>query len=181
MRRCKAMARLGPRIVIAGTHSGVGKTTVATGLMRSLVARGTRVAAAKVGPDFIDPSYHHLATGRPSRSLDAFLSGEALLPRLAAEASRHADVLVVEGVMGLFDGSGQPGCDGSTAAVSRLLEAPVVRSRPWRVCSGASATKAGSRTRWHGRRDGGPNGAPAPSSPSHARRHSRHADSPPDL
>jgi len=120
------MALLGPRIVIAGTHSGVGKTTVATGLMRSLVARGTRVAAAKVGPDFIDPSYHHLATGRPSRSLDAFLSGEALLPGLAADASRHADVLVIEGVMGLFDGSGQPGCDGSTAAVSRLLEAPVV-------------------------------------------------------
>jgi cobyrinic acid a,c-diamide synthase len=119
------MARLGPRIVIAGTHSGVGKTTVATGLMRSLVARGTRVAAAKVGPDFIDPSYHHLATGRPSRSLDAFLSGEALLPGLAADASRHADVLVIEGVMGLFDGSGQPGCDGSTAAVSGSVAAIV--------------------------------------------------------
>ena len=120
------MARLGPRIVVAGTHSGVGKTTVATGVMRALVARGLRVAAAKVGPDFIDPSYHHLATGRPSHSLDAFLSGEALLPALAADAASDADVLVIEGVMGLFDGSGQPGCDGSTAAVSRLLDAPIV-------------------------------------------------------
>jgi cobyrinic acid a,c-diamide synthase len=120
------MPRLGPRVVIAGTHSGVGKTTVATGVMAALVARGVRVAAAKVGPDFIDPSYHRLATGHPSRSLDAFLSGEELLPGLAADAARDADVLVIEGVMGLFDGSGQPGCDGSTAAVSRLLDAPVV-------------------------------------------------------
>jgi len=112
--------------VIAGTHSGVGKTTVATGVMRALVARGLRVAAAKVGPDFIDPSYHRIATGRASRSLDAYLSGDGLLPGLAADGSRDADLLVVEGVMGLFDGSGQPGCDGSTAAVSRLLDAPVV-------------------------------------------------------
>ena len=120
------MAALGPRIVIAGTHSGVGKTTVATGLMAALVARGLRVAAAKVGPDFIDPSYHALATGRPSHSLDAFLSGDELLPGLAARAGDGADILVIEGVMGLFDGSGQPGCDGSTAALSQILDAPVV-------------------------------------------------------
>jgi cobyrinic acid a,c-diamide synthase len=117
---------LGPRIVVSGTHSGVGKTTVATGLMAALVARGCRTASAKVGPDFIDPSYHTVATGRPGRSLDAWLSGEALLPSLAAAASEDADVLVVEGVMGLFDGSGEPDCDGSTAAVARLLDAPVV-------------------------------------------------------
>lgn len=120
------MATLGARLVVAGTHSGVGKTTVATGLMAALARRGPRVAAAKVGPDFIDPSYHRLATGRPSRSLDAFLSGERLLPSLAARAADGCDVLVVEGVMGLFDGSGQPGCDGSTAAVAKLLEAPVI-------------------------------------------------------
>jgi len=120
------MATLGPRIVIAGTHSGVGKTTVATGVMAALSSRGLRVAAAKVGPDFIDPSYHAIATGRPSHSLDAFLSGDDLLPGLAAQAGKDADILVIEGVMGLFDGSGQPGCDGSTAAISQILDAPVV-------------------------------------------------------
>ncbi len=120
------MARLGPRIVIAGTHSGVGKTTVATGVMAALSQRGLRVAAAKIGPDFIDPSYHAVATGRPSCSLDAYLSGEELLAGLAARASAGADLLVIEGVMGLFDGSGQPGCDGSSAAVSRIVDAPVV-------------------------------------------------------
>lgn len=118
--------QLGPRIVIAGTHSGVGKTTVATGIMGALSTRGLRVSSAKVGPDFIDPSYHALATGRPPRSLDVFLSGESLLAGLAADASHDTDILVVEGVMGLFDGSSVPGLDGSTAAVSQLLEAPVV-------------------------------------------------------
>jgi cobyrinic acid a,c-diamide synthase len=94
--------------------------------MAALAEMGLRVSAAKVGPDFIDPSYHRVATGRPSRSLDAFLSGEELLASLAADASQDADMLIIEGVMGLFDGSGQPGCDGSTAAVSRLLDSPVV-------------------------------------------------------
>lgn len=120
------MDQLGPRIVIAGTHSGVGKTTVATGIMAALTARKLRIGAAKIGPDFIDPSYHRLATGRSSRSLDAFLSGPELLPSLAARAGSQTDLLVIEGVMGLFDGSGQPGCDGSTADVSRVLDAPVI-------------------------------------------------------
>jgi cobyrinic acid a,c-diamide synthase len=117
---------LGPRIVISGTHSGVGKTTVATGLMAAMACRGRRVVSAKVGPDFIDPGYHALATGCPGRSLDAWLSGEENLASLAAAGTEGADLLIVEGVMGLFDGSAQPGCDGSTAAVARLLEAPVV-------------------------------------------------------
>ena len=94
--------------------------------MAALAASGLRVASAKVGPDFIDPSYHALATGRPGRSLDVFLAGEDVVRRQAARATRVADVLVVEGVMGLFDGAGEPGIDGSTAAVSRLLDAPVV-------------------------------------------------------
>ena len=106
---------LGPRLVIAGTHSGVGKTTVATGIMAALHARGVAVASAKVGPDFIDPGYHSLATGRPGRNLDAWMCGEAAIGPLAGRAAQGADVLIVEGVMGLFDGAGD-GSPSSTAA-----------------------------------------------------------------
>lgn len=111
--------------MVAGTHSGVGKTTVATGLMAALRRRGVAVAAAKVGPDFIDPGYHQLATGRPSRNLDGWLCGPETLAPLAARASRGAQVLVVEGVMGLFDGVGA-GHEASTAAVAEAIDAPVV-------------------------------------------------------
>src|SRR5579864_727594 len=95
--------RLGPRIVVAGTHSGVGKTTVATGLMAALRAAGHRPTPAKVGPDFIDPSYHALACDRPPRNLDAWLCGPSAIPSLAARAGELGDILVIEGVMGLFD------------------------------------------------------------------------------
>jgi len=83
--------------VVAGTSSGVGKTTVATGLMAALRAGGTRVAAAKVGPDFIDPGYHALATGRSGRNLDPWMCGAEVIPALAARAAAGCDVLVVEG------------------------------------------------------------------------------------
>jgi cobyrinic acid a,c-diamide synthase len=114
------------RIVIAGTHSGVGKTTFASGLMAALAARGYRVAPFKVGPDFIDPSYHALATGRPGRNLDAFLSGPDLIAPLFAHGARGADVAIIEGVMGLFDGKSGAGEYASTAHVAKLLRAPVI-------------------------------------------------------
>jgi cobyrinic acid a,c-diamide synthase len=116
---------LGARLVVAGTHSGVGKTTVATGLVAALRAAGHRPATAKVGPDFIDPGYHALASGRPPRNLDAWLCGEAAMGPLAARAAAGADLLVIEGVMGLFDGAAD-GRASSTADVARLLAAPVV-------------------------------------------------------
>jgi cobyrinic acid a,c-diamide synthase len=114
------------RVVVAGTHSGVGKTTVATGLMAALANRGLRVAPFKVGPDFIDPSYHALATGLPGRNLDAFFSGPDLVGPLFAHGARDADVAVIEGVMGLFDGKSGDGELASTAHVAKLLNAPVV-------------------------------------------------------
>ena len=115
-----------PRIVVAGTHSGVGKTTIASGLMAALARKGLRVAPFKVGPDFIDPSYHSLAAGRPGRNLDAFLSGPELVAPLFAHGSAGAEVAIIEGVMGLFDGKGGAGEYASTAHVAKLLGAPVV-------------------------------------------------------
>lgn len=119
-----------PALVVAAPSSGSGKTTVATGLMGALRRAGHRVAGFKVGPDFIDPGYHALATGRPGRNLDAVLVGERLIGPLYAHGSRGADIAVVEGVMGLFDGrigesAGGPAA-GSTAQVAALLGAPVV-------------------------------------------------------
>jgi cobyrinic acid a,c-diamide synthase len=114
------------RLVIAGTHSGAGKTTVASGLMAALSRAGHAVAPFKVGPDFIDPSYHRLACGRPGRNLDAFMSGPALIAPLVRHGAAGADLAVVEGVMGLFDGASGGGELASTAQVAKLLQAPVV-------------------------------------------------------
>lgn len=118
-----------PRLVISAPASGHGKTTVATGLLAALRADGLDPAGFKIGPDFIDPGYHALATGRPGRNLDPFLCGEdQLVPLLlhGAAVPSPADVAVVEGVMGLFDG--RMGADGwaSTAHVARVIDAPIV-------------------------------------------------------
>jgi cobyrinic acid a,c-diamide synthase len=115
-----------PRVVLAAPASGSGKTTVATGLMAALAARGLRVSPHKVGPDYIDPGYHALAAGRPGRNLDAFLSGPERLPGLLLHGAAGADVAVVEGVMGMFDGAAGRGEFASTAHAAKLLRAPVV-------------------------------------------------------
>ncbi|MFF5246792.1 cobyrinate a,c-diamide synthase [Streptosporangium sp. NPDC000095] len=113
------------RIVIAAPASGAGKTTVATGLMAALARRGMAVSPHKVGPDYIDPGYHAMATGRPGRNLDPFLTGEDLVAPLFLHGAAGADIAVVEGVMGLYDGAGSTEF-ASTAHVARLLGAPVV-------------------------------------------------------
>jgi len=115
-----------PRIVIAATRSGDGKTTVATGLMSALRAAGLRVSGHKVGPDYIDPSYHSAATGRPGRNLDPWLTGEDLIAPLFLHGAHGTDISVIEGVMGLFDGAAGRGDFASTAHVARLLDAPIV-------------------------------------------------------
>ncbi|MEV6355106.1 cobyrinate a,c-diamide synthase [Streptomyces hydrogenans] len=114
------------RLVIAAPSSGAGKTTVATGLMAAFASRGLSVSPHKVGPDYIDPGYHALATGRPGRNLDAFMCGTGLVAPLFAHGSRGCDLAVVEGVMGLYDGAADQGELASTAQVAKLLKAPVV-------------------------------------------------------
>src|SRR5262249_16516667 len=115
-----------PRVVIAAPASGHGKTTVATGLLAAFAARDLAVAGFKVGPDYIDPGYHALAAGRPGRNLDPVLAGSHLLGPRFARGAAGADLAVVEGVMGLYDGRTGAGDHGSTAEVAGLLDAPVV-------------------------------------------------------
>jgi cobyrinic acid a,c-diamide synthase len=114
-----------PCIVIAGTHSGCGKTTVASGIMSALTARGLNVQPFKVGPDFIDPSHHTRICRRPSRNLDPFMMGEQGCIDTFIRATKGADIAVIEGVMGIYDGI--DGTDfASTAHVARILKAPVI-------------------------------------------------------
>ncbi len=112
-----------PRIVIAGTHSGCGKTTVARGLMQALAGRGLVVQPFKVGPDFIDPGFHTAICGRVSRNLDPFMMGEDGVRETFARSCAGADIAVIEGVMGMFDGLDGTGFS-STAHVMELLAAP---------------------------------------------------------
>ena len=112
--------------VIAAPHSGSGKTTVTLGLMAAFMRRGLSVAPFKVGPDFIDPGYHRLVTGRPSVNLDGWMCHPTFVQESYARHAAGSDVAVIEGVMGLFDGISGACDDGSTAQIARLLGVPVI-------------------------------------------------------
>ncbi len=114
------------QIVIAGVHSGVGKTTITAGLISAFCHRGLTVQPFKVGPDYIDPTYHTLAAGRPCRNLDTWMIPPERLSMLFHHHARSADISVIEGVMGLFDGQDYLEDTGSTAQVAKLTHSPVV-------------------------------------------------------
>src|SRR5215468_9420820 len=114
-------------LIVAASRSGSGKTTVTLGLLAALRRHGITVRAAKVGPDYIDPAFHAAATGAASITLDSWAMPPGLLGALAEEAAQAAEILIIEGVMGLFDGvAGSPGRTGSTADLAARLRLPVL-------------------------------------------------------
>lgn len=115
-----------PRIILGGTSSRAGKTLVSIGLMRALRSRGYKVQPFKIGPDFIDPSYHKFATGRPSRNLDGYLMKNRDIVEVFQRNGKNADIAVIEGVMGLYDSHDAMDEKGSTAEVAKILKAPVI-------------------------------------------------------
>jgi cobyrinic acid a,c-diamide synthase len=115
-----------PRIVIAGTQSGAGKTSLALALIASLKRRGLQVQTFKVGPDFLDPSYLTVTSGRPCYNLDGWMTKREYILELFHRTTKDADMAVIEGVMGLFDGSDPATSEGSTAEMARWLDAPVL-------------------------------------------------------
>ncbi|MEW6541596.1 MAG: cobyrinate a,c-diamide synthase [Bacillota bacterium] len=118
--------RHSPRLLIAAPSSGQGKTTVTLGLLRALSRHGLTVQPFKIGPDYIDPGHHTRAAGRASRNLDGWLIGSAASQELFQRAAAGADISIVEGVMGLFDGLGDGSSRASSAEMARLLALPVI-------------------------------------------------------
>lgn len=114
------------RLVIAGTGSGAGKTTVTIGLMAALKQKGYTVQGFKCGPDYIDPTYHTAVTGRPSRNLDSFMLSHEAVKEIFVRGSQGADISIIEGVMGMYDGKEATSDKGSTAEISILTESPVL-------------------------------------------------------
>jgi cobyrinic acid a,c-diamide synthase len=120
------MSNACPRLVIAGCSSGVGKTSLAAGLARCLVRRGLRVQTFKVGPDFLDPTYLARASGRTCYNLDSWMTSREYVSGLFARATADADIALIEGAMGLFDGASPVTLEGSTAEIALWLGAPVL-------------------------------------------------------
>src|SRR5574344_87473 len=114
------------KILIAGTNSGVGKTTISLGIMQALTKRNLKVQPYKVGPDYIDPSYHTFITGRYSRNLDSYMLDDEKIKYIVKNASKDADISVIEGVMGLYDGYGIALHDCTSSYTSKILKTPVI-------------------------------------------------------
>ncbi|CEQ11176.1 cobyrinic acid a [[Clostridium] sordellii] len=114
------------KILIAGTNSGVGKTTISLGIMQALTKRNLKVQPYKVGPDYIDPSYHTFITGRDSRNLDSYMLDDEKIKYIFKNASKDADVSVIEGVMGLYDGFGIDLNSCTSSYTSKILKSPVI-------------------------------------------------------
>ncbi len=114
------------RIVIAGTGSGVGKTTLTIGLMSALRKKGLTVQGFKCGPDYIDPSYHTAVTNRVSRNLDSWMLSKETVLDIFTHGSRGADISIIEGVMGFYDGKDPKTNEGSTADISIITQSPVL-------------------------------------------------------
>src|SRR5215471_10779834 len=115
-----------PRLVIAGTKSGVGKTTILAGLSRALRQRNLRVTTFKVGPDYHDPEYHATASGCSSHTLDGWMMGKEAVLSTFKSATAGKDIALIEGVMGLFDGVSVSSEEGATVEVAKWLKAPVL-------------------------------------------------------
>ncbi len=114
------------RLVLAGTGSGVGKTTLTLGIMSAFRKKGYSVQGYKCGPDYIDPTYHSAVTGRVSRNLDSWMFDEEILKDIIARNSEDADISIIEGVMGFFDGKSPLSNQGSTAEISIITDSPVI-------------------------------------------------------
>ena len=129
-----------PRVILAGTHSGVGKTTITLGLLLALKNRGLCVQPYKVGPDYIDVGFHSRMSGRICRNLDSFFLPKNVLLELFQRSSQSASLNLIEGVMGMYDGLGMVDDIGSTAHVAKILRCPVILI----VDSGKMAASSGA-------------------------------------